>query len=407
MSNMQEFINKLNITIDTQSDNYNLEVINPLTDNEKKINGEIIFIEDGQYLIPNSTLNGLPNPWTNPVTNTVVANNTGTITYNGSKSTNSKSIISDDIITNLQNIVESTYGLKIHLKSTSKDTLTTELPKPDVDVPVAPTVVGPTASQESKLQEFIFNVELQDLLSNSEFGNLFIIGKEDSIVFEDDIDYSEYFEEDFQGEAEIQIEIAAIANDKYEIDRTNAALQETTDTSSAKIKGSPLFKIVLNNAGYKSGTLEYEFALTIATKEGWLQNANNGRGSRAYRNNNPGNLDYSSDFLKIDPKVTREPGSGSRFARFSTAELGTKALIEGKIKKWASGRMPVTSGNQKLIAASDKYKAGTIPTIVQFMYTYAPPNENKTENYISNILYNLKKVNSSITRTSKVKDYLA
>jgi hypothetical protein len=36
------------------SGDYKLEVINPLSDNEKKISGKIIFIEDGQYLIPNS-----------------------------------------------------------------------------------------------------------------------------------------------------------------------------------------------------------------------------------------------------------------------------------------------------------------------------------------------------------------
>lgn len=388
----------------TASD-YILEVINPLSDNEKKITGKIVFVQDGQYLIPNSTLSGLPNPWTNPVTNTLVPNNTGSITYNGNKSTTSKNTLADDIIINLQNIVQSIYGLTVYLKYKSQD-VQTELPKPEADVQVATPVVGPTSSQESTLQELIFNVELQDIFSNEKFGNLFIIGKEDVIVFDDDqVDYSEYVETDFQGQAEIQIEIAS--NDTYEIERNNAAKQETTDTSSAPIKGSPEFKVVLKKAGYKSGTLEYEFALTIATKEGWLPGANNGRGSRAYRNNNPGNLDYSTDFLKIDPKVTREPGSGSRFARFSTAELGTKALIEGKIKKWASGKMPVTSGNQKLISTSDKYKPGTVPTIAQFMYTYAPPNENNTENYIGSILGNLKKVNSSITRASKVKDYLA
>ena len=156
---------------------YILQVIEPKSDNEKKINGKIVFVQDGQYLVPNSTLSGLPNPWTNPVTNTQVPNNTGIITYNGNKSTASKSTLSDDIIINLQNIVQSTYGLTIYLKSISQDTLA-ELPTPEADVPLGSTAsmnTG-TASQELPLQEFIFNVELQDIFSNTDFGNLFIIG---------------------------------------------------------------------------------------------------------------------------------------------------------------------------------------------------------------------------------------
>jgi predicted chitinase len=200
------------------SSDYILEVINPLSDNEKKITGKIVFIEDGQYLIPNSTLSGLPNPWTNPVTNTVVPNNTGSITYNGGKSTASKSTLSDDIIINLQNIVQSTYGLTIYLKSTPQDT-PKELPKPETDVPVGSTAsvesgtASATASQVLPLQELIFNVELLDIFSNTDFGNLFIIGKEDAIVFDDDqYDGSEYSEEGFTGESEELPFIAPIAD---------------------------------------------------------------------------------------------------------------------------------------------------------------------------------------------------
>jgi hypothetical protein len=273
---------------------------------------------------------------------------------------------------------------------------------------------------------YTFNVEKKDSfvivgggsMSGIEFtivpndGTTYIISTPDLY---DELPDEEYMEGDFTGSEEGIVKVATPeeikSNDTYEIKRSNDVKEVNKDPATipagAPIKGSPLFKVVLNNAGYKPGSLEYEFALTIATKEGWVPNANNGKGSRSYRNNNPGNLDYSADLTKIDPNVTREPGSGSRFARFATAELGAKALIEGKIKRWASGKMPVTSGNQSLIAASDKYKKGTPPTIVQFMYTYAPPNENNTEGYLASILASLKKVNPNITRTSKVKDYLS
>lgn len=180
---------------------------------------------------------------------------------------------------------------------------------------------------------------------------------------------------------------------------------ERQGSTSAPIKGSPLLKTVLEKAGYKPGTFEYEFALVIGTKEGWLPNANGGKGSRSYRNNNPGNLDYSSAFTSIDPKVTVEPGG--RFARFSTAELGAKALVEGKIKKWSKGNMPITAGNQTLLPKAKKWKKGDPPTIEQFMYTYAPPNENNTEGYIGSVVASLQKSYPKVTRDAKPKDYLS
>jgi len=399
---------------------YTLSVINPLSDIEKKISGKIVFIESGNYIIPNSTLNGLPNPWTNPKTKVEVPNNTGTITFNGGKSTTSKNNLATDAILALQNIIEGTYGLAIYLKYTEPEGPPVVPPS---DVPTGSSastvtgasessVPGPTSSTVISTQEFTFNVEQLNIFSNADFGNLFIIGQEDeTLLYDDGVDIgSEYIEDEFAGAAEIPAEqLAEIKeNDFVESQREAAANAPTTDTTSAAVKGSPLLKTVLSKAGYKPGTLEYEFALTIGTKEGWLPNANNGKGSRAYRNNNPGNLDYSEDFKKIDPNVTREPGSGSRFARFSTAELGVKALVEGKIKKWASGKMPVTSGNQKLIVPlSEKWVKGTPPTLAQFMYTYAPPNENDTEGYLKTVVAGIKKVHSTVTRASKVKEYIA
>jgi len=179
---------------------------------------------------------------------------------------------------------------------------------------------------------------------------------------------------------------------------------ERQGLSSAPVKGSSLLKTVLQRAGYKPGTFEYEFALVIGTKEGWLPNANGGKGSRSYRNNNPGNLDYSESLKQIDPKVIIEPGG--RFARFSTAELGATALVEKKIKKWSKGKMPITAGNQNLITKDRKYKAGTPPTIEQFMYTYAPPNENDTEGYIGSVVASLQKNYPKVTKITKPNDYL-
>jgi hypothetical protein len=159
---------------------------------------------------------------------------------------------------------------------------------------------------------------------------------------------------------------------------------------------------VLKATGYSQSSPEYQLARIIAKKEGWLPDATAGRGSRAYRNNNPGNLDYQDDFKSIDPDVTRENGNG-RFAKFSTPVLGAKALIEKKIIKWANGGMPATSTNQNM---QPKYNTGDNPTIKQFIYTYAPPNENDTTGYINMVLQGIKSVAPTATQDTRVIDII-
>ena len=201
------------------------------------------------------------------------------------------------------------------------------------------------------------------------------------------------------------LETLAIASEKGE--RTPAEeLKERTppkkpqgeqgEGNSQALRANEDLKAIFRSAGYQDGTPEFELGVTIGTKEGWNGKANGGVGTRSFRNNNPGNVDYDSGLKDIDAgvKLENNPYSGGdRFAHFTTAELGAKALVEKKIKRWAVGKMPVTSGNTKLIAAAkggEEYKKGTKPTIAQFFYTYAPPNENNTEGYISLVVTSLK-----------------
>jgi hypothetical protein len=183
-------------------------------------------------------------------------------------------------------------------------------------------------------------------------------------------------------------------------------IDENTDTTKDNLDE------VIKSSGYGAETSEYAIAKIIATKEGWNSKANKGKGTRAYRNNNPGNLDYQEDFKTIDPKVIVETlldGNKGRYAKFSEPGLGAKALIEKKIIKWANGGMPITSGNSTLIVSykgGKKYVKGEKPTIAQFFYTYAPPNENKTEEYINGFITEMKKTKPDITRDTLVSDLL-
>ena len=188
----------------------------------------------------------------------------------------------------------------------------------------------------------------------------------------------------------------------------NLEVSENTTTEpkdTVIVKGDPKIETILNNAGYKKGTLVYEFALFQTTKEGWNPKANNGIGTSSYRNNNPGNLDFSKNLKTIDPDTTLESnpfGKKNRFAVFSSAENGMKALIELKIKKWANGGLPKTAANQSFWFKDIK------PTIEQYMITYAPPTENSTTNYIDFMVNNLrKKLNdNTITKDTKMIDLL-
>ena len=190
--------------------------------------------------------------------------------------------------------------------------------------------------------------------------------------------------------------------------------REEGEGNSNAIRANESLKIIFANAGYTEGTPEFEIGVAIGTKEGWNGKANSGVGTRSFRNNNPGNLDYDSGLKAIDPgvKLENNPYGSNRFAHFTTAELGAKALVEKKVKKWARGSMPVTAGNTRLIKESkggSEYKKGSKPTIAQFFYTYAPPNENNTEGYISSVVTTLKSKlpDKNVSRTSILNDLLA
>ena len=188
------------------------------------------------------------------------------------------------------------------------------------------------------------------------------------------------------------------------------SINENADTVSTVDKNN--ISAVLSASGYAVGSAPFEIAKIIATKEGWSSKPNGGKGTRSYRNNNPGNLD-GTNFKDIDPEVTVETmldGSNGRYAAFSKPELGAKALIEKKIIKWANGGMPTTRGNQDLIVSSKGgklYVKGAKPTVAQFFYTYAPPNENDTEGYIKGFITAIKKIKSTTTRDTLVADILS
>lgn len=170
----------------------------------------------------------------------------------------------------------------------------------------------------------------------------------------------------------------------------------------------------LIDLGYGENTIEHRYAYFIGKNEGYL---NGGENSAPVRNNNPGNLTGVSEFKTIDPDVIKDPKS-NRFAKFSSLDKGTKALVERKIIKWANGNYPATQVNGNDISYQNNYNipqsvrniAGKgIPlSIEQFFYIYAPPSDsNNTEKYISSMVAELNSKGFDVTRTSRIKDYLS
>jgi hypothetical protein len=179
-----------------------------------------------------------------------------------------------------------------------------------------------------------------------------------------------------------KIDITAPASSTYVATQVEPKIGlDSTEETKVDINKDSLDSVI-SCSGYGPNTSEFKLAKIIANKEGWVKNANKGKGSRSYRNNNPGNLDYYDGLKSIDGQVTKETkldGSIGRFAKFSSPCLGAKALIEEKIVKWSNGSMPD-------YGSAPGYNAGQVPTLKQFMYTYAPPNENDTTKYINDIL---------------------
>jgi hypothetical protein len=175
---------------------------------------------------------------------------------------------------------------------------------------------------------------------------------------------------------------------------------------------------ILIGAGYPKGTFKYELAYQIGKKEGFKINSTN----RPSRNNNPGNLVFAQQYKTIDFNVILEPRNSKgerRFAKFSTPELGAKALVESKIVLWANGGYPSTIVNGPSDKAKTYRATYKVPsslnniagkkvqlTLEQFMYIYAPPSENNTENYINNLIKSLKPRYPNFTRFSKIIDFL-
>jgi hypothetical protein len=105
------------------TDQYTIAVENAVSDNDKKVTGTITLKKTGPKTGATGTLNGLPNPFTNPTTGLPVQNNTGSLTYKTEDlliHPSELSILVNKTIISLEQMITSQYGVEVKLIAKSK-----------------------------------------------------------------------------------------------------------------------------------------------------------------------------------------------------------------------------------------------------------------------------------------------
>lgn len=126
-----------------QVGDYKITIKNPKSDNDNKIQGSISFVSNGPDITTKAVLNNLPNPFTNPVTNTLVQNNTGSLDYIGNPvpATSDKNKLVDSVLLAFKDMFSVKYGITTDFKYESINTTPTKS---------SPTQSVPTYTTSSK-----------------------------------------------------------------------------------------------------------------------------------------------------------------------------------------------------------------------------------------------------------------
>ncbi len=129
--------------VNNQVGDYKITVKDPKSDNDKKIEGSISFISNGPDITTKAVLNNLPNPFTNPVTNTLVQNNTGSLDYIGNPvpGTSDKNKLADNVLLTFKDMFSVKYGITTDFKYESVNAAPTQS---------SPTQSVPTSATSSK-----------------------------------------------------------------------------------------------------------------------------------------------------------------------------------------------------------------------------------------------------------------
>jgi len=119
-------------------------------------------------------------------------------------------------------------------------------------------------------------------------------------------------------------------------------------------------------------------------------------GTRAFRNNNPGNLVFSNLLSQKFGALLEPPNfKGERkFAYFPTLEKGVAGKAD-YITRAANG--------QHISYPKDSSKT----TLEVYIYIYAPPKENNTEKYLNDIIRYFKENGIDIFRYNLLKDIIS
>jgi predicted chitinase len=133
----------------TQVGDYKIRVKDPKSDNDRKIEGSISFVSNGPDITTKAVLNNLPNPFTNPITTTLVQNNTGSLDYIGNPvpGSSDKNKLADTVILTFKDMFSVKYGITTDFKYESVNaTPTQSSPTQSVHSSTTSSKTGATSS---------------------------------------------------------------------------------------------------------------------------------------------------------------------------------------------------------------------------------------------------------------------
>ncbi len=246
---------------------YKLTINNPKSDTEKRISGTIEFKRYGPYSYGVGNLYNLPNPFTNPLSGTVInVDKIGPI--------ESQRLIGVDEISVVQSTLQLLRSEFLIRFGSSIDITITKEEEDKLNDSSENTVNTPSEVESIKITDYIFNVEKANTFTNNELGDLIIIGQNpQDYIFSDDVETidPEYLESSFEGSDEdpFILPVEDVMEFENELDSGNISpsiLEDDTPIQPGTIKGN--MRLIAEAAKKVGLTSKYAIYSMIAIASG-------------------------------------------------------------------------------------------------------------------------------------------
>lgn len=246
---------------------YKLNINNPKSDTEKKINGTIEFKNENGIVYGIGNLYNLPNPFINSLSGSVISiDKIGPIQSQKTSNLDEVSVVQSTLqLLRSEFLIRFGFSLDINITK-DESTIVNDSSKNLQNVP--------SEVESKKVTDYILNVEKENVFINSELGELLIIGKDSQdYIFGDETETidPEYLEATFEGADEdpfvLPVEdVMAFENELDSGKISGSIIDDNTPIVPGTLKGN--MKLIAE-AGRKVGlTSKYAIYSMIAIASG-------------------------------------------------------------------------------------------------------------------------------------------